>query len=98
MPPVSWRTFAKVHRDVKYRSGHDSYQFALSKGWFLEMETAQRSFPRRNRLIVLHKWHVCNFFAKLTVTPGFRKIPSRVGEPLWNNQFQIRDFKFMNIH
>jgi|SRR5271165_1289758 len=58
----------------------------------------QRSFPCRHGFIVLYKGHVCNFFAKLTVAPSFREIAPHVGEALWNNQLQIRDIQFNNIH
>lgn len=36
----SGRTLSDVHRHVEYRTLDDSYQLALSKRWFLKMQSA----------------------------------------------------------
>ena len=62
------------------------------------METAQCSFPRRYRLVVLNKSHIGNLFAKRMVAPDFREIPSRVAKSFWRNQLYTQDVELTNIH
>ena len=87
MLTISWRTFPNVDGDVQDRATDDPNQFSLSERRFLEVETAHRSFGGRDGLIVLDKSNVRNFLAKMTITPSFREVPSRIGKPLWHDDF-----------
>jgi hypothetical protein len=98
MLSVGWGPLADIHRDIENRAADHANQFALSGRRLLKMQTAHRSFSRRQRLIVLNKGYVCDLCTKPTINPGFRKRSSRVSESPRNKELHVRQIKFTNIH
>ena len=94
---VGGRTLPDVHGHIQNRTFHAAYQLALCIWRSLEMEPPHHTI-RRQRLIVLYKFHVADFLVELSLRETFEEISARVPENFRLNDINALEFRLYHIH